>query len=212
MKKILNLILVLLICVQGKSQTAADYYEKGEMQYNLKNYVGAIDAFTKAIELNPTYLGAILSRGIAQSKIKNYNDAITDFNKVIAVDPKCVRAYLERADAKASENYVVEARKDYSIVIDLDPKSFRGYLGRGSCLNMEAFAVTGSGAEFSQYNKAIADFTRAIELNAKCINAYLGRGLAKISIQQKDSGCLDLNKAAELGSKDAVNAMREYCQ
>lgn len=31
------------------------------------------------------------------------------------------------------------------------------------------------------------------------------------NLKQKNSGCLDLNKAGELGSKEAYEFIREYC-
>jgi len=41
--------------------------------------------------------------------------------------------------------------------------------------------------------------------------AYYNRGLAKIQLGQKDSGCLDLSKARELGDADAFDAIKELC-
>ena len=41
--------------------------------------------------------------------------------------------------------------------------------------------------------------------------AYYNRGLAKIQLGQKDSGCLDLSKAGELGYVEAYEAIKQYC-
>ena len=43
-------------------------------------------------------------------------------------------------------------------------------------------------------------------------NSYYNRGLAKIALDQKDSGCLDFSKAGELGLSAAYEAIKEYCQ
>jgi hypothetical protein len=37
------------------------------------------------------------------------------------------------------------------------------------------------------------------------------RGLSKIILGQKDSGCLDLSKAGELGYDRAYEAIEKYC-
>jgi hypothetical protein len=41
--------------------------------------------------------------------------------------------------------------------------------------------------------------------------AYSGRGIAKIRSGQKDSGCLDLSKAGELGFAEAYESIKKLC-
>ena len=49
------------------------------------------------------------------------------------------------------------------------------------------------------------------ELNPKDADAYLNRGIDKLILGQKDSGCLDLSKAGELGIEGAYETIRELC-
>ena len=65
--------------------------------------------------------------------------------------------------------------------------------------------------ELKDFRGAIQDYNKAIELNPKYALAYNNRGMAKIALGQKDSGCLDLSKAGELGYMDAYDAIKEYC-
>ena len=53
----------------------------------------ALEAFTKAIELNPKYAEAYNNRGIAHLKLGNYQQAIRDYDKAIKLDPKNAMAY-----------------------------------------------------------------------------------------------------------------------
>ncbi len=59
---------------------------------------------------------------------------------------------------------------------------------------------------------AIQDCNVAIELDPKGALAYYNRAGAKINLGQKDSGCLDLSKAGELGYMDAYDLIKKYCQ
>ena len=58
---------------------------------------------------------------------------------------------------------------------------------------------------------AFADFTKAIAIENNFAYAYLGRGLVKIYFGQKESGCLDLSKAGELGRVDAYDKIKLLC-
>ena len=55
------------------------------------------------------------------------------------------------------------------------------------------------------------DYNKAIEINPEFVEAYYSRGLAKIGLGQKESGCLDLSKAGELGYSKAYESIKKYC-
>ena len=42
-------------------------------------------------------------------------------------------------------------------------------------------------------------------------DVYSNRGFAKIALGQKDSGCLDLSKAGEMGFFEAHETIKKYC-
>jgi hypothetical protein len=56
------------------------------------------------------------------------------------------------------------------------------------------------------------DFNKAIQFEPKWAEAYYFLGLSKISAGQKESGCLDLSKAGELGDEQAYEMIQKYCQ
>ncbi len=62
------------------------------------------------------------------------------------------------------------------------------------------------------YRGALQDFNKAIELDPNDANAYYNRSSAKIRLGQKDSGCLDLSKAGELGDMQVYDVIKKYCQ
>ncbi|KAJ6798562.1 tetratricopeptide repeat protein 1 isoform X2 [Iris pallida] len=50
-------------------------------------YDDAIKECTKALELKPSYVKALLRRGEAQEKLDHYEEAISDMKKIIEIDP-----------------------------------------------------------------------------------------------------------------------------
>jgi hypothetical protein len=65
--------------------------------------------------------------------------------------------------------------------------------------------------EIPPTDEETADNSKAIELNPNYADAYYNRGVSKVYFGLKDSGCLDLSKAGELGSKNAFEAIKVLC-
>ena len=99
MKRVrLLLLLGLLFIVVGpvQSQThasAVDYYNRGNGRGAKGDLEGAIGDYTKAIEIDPRYVGAYNSRGLARGAKGDLEGAIADYSKVIEIDPRYAGAY-----------------------------------------------------------------------------------------------------------------------
>lgn len=76
--------------------TATEWYEKGRASLQSGQYREAIEAFTKALALDPKYAVAYRNRGNAHSQLGNYQQAVTDYGKALILDPNFVAAYYNR--------------------------------------------------------------------------------------------------------------------
>ncbi|MBI3583278.1 MAG: tetratricopeptide repeat protein [Nitrospinae bacterium] len=99
---------------------ASQWFEKG-YQYILNNeYDSAIEAFTKAIALDPNYTFAYLNRGGAVYVSKGqYDMAIEDYNKAIALDPNDAAAYNNRGVAYGLSGNMGRAISDFQKACDM---------------------------------------------------------------------------------------------
>ncbi|XP_074592051.1 uncharacterized protein LOC141847864 [Curcuma longa] len=71
----------------------------------LNQYTDAVTECTKALELNPSYVKALVRRAEAHEKLDNYEEAIADLKKVIELDPsndQC-RRWIRRLEPIAAE-------------------------------------------------------------------------------------------------------------
>ncbi|KAL8209453.1 hypothetical protein R6Q57_006185 [Mikania cordata] len=59
---------------------ATCFFKQGKYQDTVKEC-------TKALELNPTYMKALIRRGEAHEKLENYDEAIADMKKILELDP-----------------------------------------------------------------------------------------------------------------------------
>jgi tetratricopeptide (TPR) repeat protein len=65
--------------------------------------------------------------------------------------------------------------------------------------------------QLKKYDEAIVEYSKAIEINNNFKAAYYNRGLVLVVLGQKEKGCLDLRKSAELGEKSATKMIQKYC-
>ena len=59
------------------------YANQGVKRYNSGNYRGALDAYTKAIEIEPQNAALYSYRGDAKRNLKDFQGAIVDYTKAI---------------------------------------------------------------------------------------------------------------------------------
>ncbi len=92
------------------------------------------------------------------------------------------------------------ALKDFNKAIEIDPRSVEAYNNRGIVLGI-----------MGNHYRAIQDFNMAIDLKPSDSEAYKSRGVSKLYLQQKESGCLDLAKAEQMGFPGTTELIEEFC-
>ena len=108
------------------------YYERGLENNRRDHYVDAVNDYTRAIRLNPSYADAYIKRGMLCYKIlKRYEEALSDFDRAVELNPECAAAYLHRGVVKCHLLKFPEALIDFDRAIELDPNDERAYLNRG---------------------------------------------------------------------------------
>lgn len=240
MKKFTVVIMLIFLNLSVFCQIAVELYYSGIEKSTMRDYAGAVADFSKAIQLNPKFAEAYFERGKTNiwGNGVSFQEGILDFNKAIELNPTFSEAYLERASAKFFSNDFMGSIQDFNKVIELVPNAeaykgralaksslqdFRGAIGDFS----KAIELTPSDAflflwrgqnkgNLKDYNGAIEDFNEAIGLDPNNAEFYYERGIIKIELSktvpdQKNSGCLDLSKAGELGYPQAYVAIRLEC-
>lgn len=176
------------------------YLLRGTSKSNLKDNKGALEDFEKAIQINPNYTEAYFQMGNIKTELNDDKGAISDFTKAIQLGPDGPK-FLNRALAKFRLEDYRGAILDFTNAIELiNPKIVKAYKGRGLCKG-----------KLGDYRGAIADYSEVIEINPKDGEAYYLRGISKFMLKDKNSGCLDLSKAGELGYEEAYDTIKKYC-
>lgn len=109
-----------LNCAIKDSKIRADeYYTNGVKRYWKKDYIGAINEFDKAIELDNKDIVFRFWRGLSNFELRKYETAIQDFSTCIDLDPGYFQTYLYRGVSKFFLKDYRSAIKDFDKVLDM---------------------------------------------------------------------------------------------
>lgn len=92
---------------------ATEYYQMGnECLTQAHNSKAAIANYTKALELYPTYLDALVRRGVTYYDNKEFDLALHDLNQAVNLSPRSFKAIYNRGRVFLAKNLYEEAAND----------------------------------------------------------------------------------------------------
>lgn len=144
------------------SQTAREYYNLGWEKHNSQNYKSAIDYYTKAIEVDETYVLAWYNRGIAYLMLNKLDKAKEDFEEILEIDENYFMAPYQIATFHANNQDYDEAEEYYSKVIKINPEFEDAYAMRGQIRYV-----------LNEKESACEDFVKLQSMNKKKAEEYL---------------------------------------
>lgn len=146
----------------------------------------------------------LMQRAVAYADAQNYAGAIADLDDYLAVDTASTIGRWMRAVCQTMQNSydtskgqnvsmkVAQAEGDFAEALKLSPRNAFIYFDRANMF-----------ADMKNYDRAIADYTRALQLDAHLAEAYYNRAIALYRTGKLREAQRDLSKAGELGLYDA---------
>jgi len=159
-------------CNLGYSELLATQFEK------------SITHYSKALELDKTYVEVYNGRGQAYLNVNKIPEALDDFTNAVEAGIVTPKLFFNRGKCLAMLSRFSEALPDLTKSLELEPKSPETWYFRAFTNDR-----TGNAAQ------AISDYSKAIELNPNYVEALVNRGLLYYN-QQKFNESIADNSAA----------------
>ena len=146
----------------------------------------------------------LLQRAIAFADAQNFSDAIADLNDYLSIETTSVvgrwaravyQTLLNNYDSSKGQNVsmkTAQAEGDFAEAIKLAPQNAYIYFDRGNMF-----------AEGKNYERAIADYSRALRIDSRLAEAYYNRAIVYYRTGKLQEALKDLSIAGELGLYDA---------
>ncbi len=108
-----------------------DFYVRAAAKSLEKNYHGAVEDYSQAIELNPEFVEAYLKRGMTRYKLGDDRGTLKDCNQALQINPNLAQAYYYQGRARYRLGYTQAAIEAYTQAIRLEPDYAQAYYHRG---------------------------------------------------------------------------------
>lgn len=134
--------------------------EQGNNFYFQKDYQNAIQAYSRAINLNPNFAEAYNNRGNSYFQLQNYSQAAQDLQTAANLNKFDARIHNNLGSVYLLQNQYDVAINEYTQAINLNPNLFTAYYNRSL-----AYCYAG------KFQEALPDAQRAMQLNPSSVEA-----------------------------------------
>ena len=159
-----------VICSDSPPESAATWNENGTSLYSKGKYSEALQAFDKAIELNPTIPQIWYNKGNALFIQDRYDEAVTAYDKVVELNPQYAYAWFAKGRALNYLKKYDEALLCFNKSIELNPRDFEAWINKGKVLDALGRTIESNEA-FAKANELSQTIRRQTTNAAKPIQA-----------------------------------------
>ena len=183
-------VLIHSSCKNDATDEAAQFFLKGNVQLQKREYKEAIRFYSEAITKKPDFADAYNNRGLARFRDDDREGALADYTRAIQIDPDFGTAYFNRAEVLLETG---DAAGSVADLLRID-KSYRD----------STFYQTRLADAYVRLNnpsQAQAAYDRALQLNPDNVDALTNRAALSYSQKAYEQASQDIKRALALNPK-----------
>jgi len=200
------------------------YEQRGGLHYLLGNYEAAVSDYNFVIQVRPE-ASMYINRGMAYLEQSNYNYALRDLETAMRLEKNDPETYRIIGDVYFAKNDLESAIEYYGAALNIDPNNEQTLNNRGNTyheMGLEALALQDYDRAISvyknshtytnranywlkqgEYEKALADCTKASQLDYNNAAAYYCIGLVENARGNANISLENFNKAIAINHQRA---------
>ena len=172
---------------------------RGIVNFNKKEFDGAIADYTQSLRLAPRDVIALQNRGHAYQAKQDYDRAIADYSAAILINVRFAWALNDRCYVRVIANRELQqALADCNAALRLMPNDIHMLDSRGLAY-----------LRLGEFDMAVADYDTVLKVNPRQAGALFGRGFAKLKRGDSAGGNADI-VAAKAISAGIVEEFSRY--
>ncbi len=148
-------------------KTKRQWIDDGNRLFDLGRYPEALNAFERAIGLDPAFADAYEGKGSVLYQLGRHAEALAAYGQAIDLDPRYAMAYIGKGNVLYYLKRYSEALSFHDQAIQLDPTLTDAYLGKANVLYY-----------LVRFAEALAAYEEVIRRDPNCALAYDGKGWA----------------------------------
>jgi curved DNA-binding protein CbpA len=114
-----------------REKSPQDFYVRAVAKSLNKDYQGAVEDYTQAIELNTQFVEAYIKRAATYYKLGDDRGTLKDCTQALQINPNLALAYYYQGRARYRLGYTQAAIEAYTQAIRLEPDQAQAYYHRG---------------------------------------------------------------------------------
>lgn len=163
---------------------------RGNVLFKKRAIDKAIEAYSKALELDPDNVLFLNVRGWAYESKGQDDQALADYNAALQKRPNFGAPYNNRGTLYLRKGALQSALDDFSSSIRVAPKFLLGYTNRARVETIN-----------KDYDAALADFAKAAEIDPNAVQITVNRCVTYAEMGKFDEAFADCNSVIEKSPK-----------
>lgn len=189
------------LAVETNPNSALARLNRGNLRMQSNDLKGAMEDNTRAIAINHRYAQAWVNLGINLGREGRTDEAISAYDSAVKFHPRLFQAHYNRANMLMKKKMYAEALKEYNTALGINPDYHPGYVSR----SMVHYNL-------GDFQAAISDINLVLKFSPDNADAWLNRGKIWYAMKNRPNACADWKQAEALGSDEARNLVRSFCQ